>query len=82
MSLNDRFFLARPQPLLIRAVPYFMGFMALVAVVFLVIGGPKWDCQNRWGSSFETRYDYFGGCKVKVGDKFWPEERVRATDVQ
>lgn len=64
----------------------FTGFTMVVlfgiAIVLATLGGVgSWGCQMKWGSDFETKWDAFSGCKVKVGDKFWPEDRIRATDL-
>jgi superfamily II DNA helicase RecQ len=54
---------------------------AVFAMIASVVIGPA-TCQMTWGDDFRTRYDVFSGCKVEVNGKFWPEAKVRATDVQ
>lgn len=62
---------------------YVVGAVIIVGtVVYLICNGPAWACQANWGADFKTKYDFFGGCKVEVNGKYWPEAKVRATDIQ
>lgn len=64
-----------------RIQTYIVGAVFIGAIIFTVCNGPAWACQAGWGPDFKTRYDWIGGCKVEHNGKFWPEAKLRATDL-
>jgi hypothetical protein len=57
--------------------------LAILAVLFgcasLTPFYNQYRCGAQW-SDFENRYGIIEGCMVKQGDKWFPEERVRAIE--
>jgi len=58
----------------------FIGSLIMIGIIFVIYSlFGTMNCSNRWGgSTFESRYDWFGGCKVQTASGGWvPEDRVR-----
>jgi hypothetical protein len=41
----------------------------------------SYSCPRRWAGTYETEFSAFGGCRVKVDGKWWPESRYRYVEI-